>query len=92
MPFVIAADGTGSSYVVGVQETTALLVTNRHVVENPLEIDNGRFVLVLFYDDELAREEFSIERVKGDRASQGRRKHQPGDPDRPGGVLRRARD
>lgn len=65
VPFVIAADGTGSSYVIAMKGTTALLVTNRHVVENPLEIDNDRFVLVLFYDDELAREEFSIERVKG---------------------------
>jgi S1-C subfamily serine protease len=65
VPFVIAADGTGSSYVVGIQGTSALLVTNHHVVENPIRLNDDTFVLVVFYDDELAKEEFDLARVKG---------------------------
>src|SRR5258708_3421704 len=65
VPFVIAADGTGSSYVVGIQGTSALLVTNHHVVENPIRLNDDTFVLVVFYDDELAKEEFDLGRVKG---------------------------
>jgi S1-C subfamily serine protease len=67
VPFVISADGSGSSAVVAanVKESTMLVVTNHHVVDHRFVNERGQaFVLLLFYDPQLVNEPFSRERVR----------------------------
>jgi S1-C subfamily serine protease len=65
VPFVISADGSGSSVVVATKESTALITTNHHVVNHPFFNDKGQpFVLLLFYDPVLVNEPFDRERVR----------------------------
>jgi S1-C subfamily serine protease len=67
VPFVISADGSGSSVVVGInsRESTVLVVTNHHVVNHPFVNDKGQpFVLLLFYDPVLVNEPFDRDRVR----------------------------
>ena len=67
VPIVIAEDGTGSSVVVNVNpaDRSALVVTNHHVVENPLLTDEGEpRVLLLFHDPELSGEPFSPAKIE----------------------------
>jgi S1-C subfamily serine protease len=68
VPFVISRNGKGSSVVIQVNqpESTALVVTNHHVVDEPFRDERGRaFVMLLFYDPQLASEPFSRDRVRG---------------------------
>jgi S1-C subfamily serine protease len=65
VPFVISADGSGSSVVIAVKESTALVITNHHVVNHPFFNEKGQpFVLLLFYDPVLVNEPFDRERVR----------------------------
>ena len=67
VPFVISADGSGSSVVVGInnKESTVLVITNNHVVDHPFVNEKGQpFVLLLFYDPVLINEPFDRERVR----------------------------
>lgn len=67
VPFVISADGSGSSAVIGTstQDSAALVVTNHHVVNHPFVNERGQpFVLLLFYDPQLVNEPFSRDRVR----------------------------
>lgn len=65
VPFVISADGSGSSVVVGVsKDSTVLVITNNHVVNHPFVNEKGQpFILLLFYDPILVSEPFGRERV-----------------------------
>jgi S1-C subfamily serine protease len=67
VPLVISADATGSSAVLrtNLPESTTLVVTNNHVVDSPFANNKGqRFVLLVFYDSQLASEPFDHERVR----------------------------
>lgn len=65
VPFVISADGSGSSVVLAVKDSTALVITNHHVVNHPFINERGQpFVLLLFYDPVLINEPFDRERVR----------------------------
>jgi S1-C subfamily serine protease len=67
VPLVIAQDAIGSSVVVHVDRktSTALLVTNHHVVESPFvnEKNGTRFVVLVFYESALAAAVFDRSRV-----------------------------
>ncbi len=67
VPFVISADGSGSSAVVGTntKDSAALVITNHHVVNHPFLNERGQaFVLLLFYDPQLVNEPFNRDRVR----------------------------
>ncbi|MBI2088064.1 MAG: serine protease [Deltaproteobacteria bacterium] len=67
VPFVISARGVGSSLVFGVNpsDATALVVTNEHVVEQAFHDQRGfRYVMLLFYDPQLASEPFDQGRFR----------------------------
>jgi len=68
VPLVISTDALGSGIVVGVNDTdnSAWVITNHHVVKSPFQTDKGvPFVLLLFYDRELAAERFNVQQLKG---------------------------
>jgi len=67
VPFVISANGSGSSVVVGSNsaESSVLVITNNHVVDHPFVNDKRQaFVLTLFYEPALINEAFSRERIR----------------------------
>ena len=64
VPLVVAPDGTGSAIVIHVDpaDSSALVITNHHVVEKTFKNEQGTpFVLALFYDRQLAGEPFNSE-------------------------------
>jgi len=66
VPIVLAQDGDGSGVVIDVNqaESAAWVVTSGHVVEKPFRTDKGTpFVWLLFYERELASEEFERQRL-----------------------------
>lgn len=68
VPIVLAQDGDGSGVVIDVNraESAAWVVTSGHVVEKPFRTDKGApFVWLLFYERELASEEFERQRITG---------------------------
>ena len=66
VPFVVSTNGTGSAVVVGIDPATSVgwVITNHHVVEQPFTTDKGvPYVLLMFYDPQLAAEPFEPERT-----------------------------
>lgn len=66
VPLVISPDGIGSAVVITVNaaEGSGWVITNHHVVKTPFRDKAGRpWVLLLFYDPQLASEPFDAEGV-----------------------------
>jgi S1-C subfamily serine protease len=66
VPLVISAGGTGSSAVIrtSLPDSTSLVVTNHHVVTSQFtDKKRGPFVLLLFYDPQLASEPLDRNRI-----------------------------
>jgi S1-C subfamily serine protease len=66
VPIVLSQDGNGSGIVVEVNraESSAWVITSGHVVDKPFQTNKGApFVLLLFYDRELASEAFEHQRI-----------------------------
>ena len=67
VPFIISANGSGSSAVVGGNsaESSVLVITNNHVVDHPFVNDKRQaFVLTLFHEPALINEAFSRDRIR----------------------------
>ena len=67
VPLVISAGSTGSSAVIrtSLPDSTSLVVTNHHVVTSQFtDKKGGPFVLLLFYDPQLASEPLDRNRIE----------------------------
>ena len=66
VPVVISKEGSGSGVVVNMDPATStgLIITNHHVIAPPFRDKEGReFVMLVFYEPQLAREPFDNVRV-----------------------------
>jgi len=64
VPLIVSGSGLGSGALIGISETTGIVITNQHVVNTPLLTDKGqKLVAVFFFDPELAAEPFQPERM-----------------------------
>ena len=58
VPVVLSQKGLGSSIVIRVKNSQALVITNNHVVKEPITIEGRPVVVLLFYDPALKNEIF----------------------------------
>jgi S1-C subfamily serine protease len=65
VPLVISNTGTGSGVVTEVGQAGGIVVTNHHVVKDPIKSPDGQeYVVLLFFDRQLSAERFDVERLE----------------------------
>lgn len=64
VPVVLSRTGTGSGVVAASGQAGGIIITNHHVVKDPLKSEDGQeYVVLLFFDPQLAAEPFDVDRL-----------------------------